>query len=987
MVPTASGRNPGFIHSGQAVSEHRSGRRPRVAGMKGGGGRCHRAAAGGETDAGMTLVLPTAQRRTLAPPAALPEPAALAGEIEALLATGKVVDQAALVSRLKEWLRRHETGLRRQFEADNDAEVAVFGRCRLIDAVLRGLLDLAHGRVFRMANPTAGERLVVAAVGGYGRGELAPYSDVDLLFLHPYKRTPHTEQMIEFLLYKLWDLGLKVGQATRSTDECVRHARNDLQICTSLLEARFLWGDRALFDEFAARFEDEVVAGRGRTFVEAKLAERDARHQRTGDSRYLLEPNIKEGKGGLRDLQTLFWLGRFLYRIEQPDELVAHGVLNQATLRQFGKARRFLWAVRCHLHYLTDRPEERLTFDLQPEVARRMGYRDRKTSRSVERFMKHYYLVAKEVGALTRIFCAALEEQHRRRPRLGLARLGLGRRRIDGMIVQGGRIAPATPDLFERQPIAMLQLFQLAQERDLDIHPEALRAVTQSLRRVDAELRKDPAANALFLKMLTARKDPATALRRMNEAGLLGRFLPEFGRVVAQMEHSLYHVYTIDEHTIRAIGVLHQIEAGELESELPLATSLMPKVLSRTELYTALLFHDLGKARGGDHSEIGAQLVRSAGPRLGLSDEQIETVSWLVRHHLLLSRVAFKRDIEDPKTVADLVDIIQSPERLRLLLVLTAADIRAVGPNVWNGWKGQLLRDIYHEADAAIAGGDASGRRRDRVEAAKRALAAALADWPADEVERFLARHDPRYWVSFDLATHQRHAELVREAEAAGRTLTLDFRSDRFRARTEVVLFAPDHPGLFMKVAGALALSGASIVDARIFTTTDGMALDSFGIQDVQERGAVDDPARLARIRHNVERALAGEIWLDQALAGRRSLPQRADVFEVEPRVLIDNAASRTHTVLELNGRDRPGLLYEVAKTLKDLGMVISSAHISTYGERVVDVFYVKDVFGLKIIQPAKMRQIQRRLTGALSAGVPAAAVPAASRKTSVRGG
>ena len=449
-----------------------------------------------------------------------------------------------------------------RFEADNDAEAAVADYCRLIDALVQGLLDHALAKVFRLANPTEGERLAVVAVGGYGRAELAPYSDIDLLFLHPYKRTPHTEQMIEFLLYKLWDLGLKVGQATRSIAECVRGARADLTTCTNLLEARFLWGDAALFEEFRSSFETEVVAGRGTTFVEAKLAERDARHQRTGDSRYLLEPNVKEGKGGLRDLQTLFWLGRFLYRIERPADLVEHGVLDALALRKFTKARRFLWAVRCHLHYLSDRAEERLTFDLQPEIARRLGYRDHKGSSSVERFMKHYYLTAKEVGALTRIFCAALEEQHRRRPRLGLARFGFGRRRIDGMVIQGGRIAPAEADLFEREPLAMLRLFQLAQERELDIHPQALRAVTQNLRRIGPDVREDPAANALFMAMLTSRKDPATTLRRMNEAGLLGRFLPEFGRVVAQMEHSLYHVYTVDEHTIQAIDGLHQIENG-----------------------------------------------------------------------------------------------------------------------------------------------------------------------------------------------------------------------------------------------------------------------------------------------------------------------------------------------------------------------------------------------------------------------------------------
>jgi [protein-PII] uridylyltransferase len=894
--------------------------------------------------------------------------AALRAELDGILWSADLNDKAALLGELRRWLGRWQATLRARFENAGPPEVVIYGRATLIDVLVQGLLDCAIGRLYRLANPTAGERLTVVAVGGYGRGELAPHSDVDLLFLHPYKRTPHGEQMIEFLLYKLWDLGLKVGHATRSVADCLRLARGDLAICTSLLEARFIWGDGATFEEFTRRFEHDVVAGSSAAFVEAKLAERDARHQRVGDSRYLLEPNIKEGKGGLRDLHTLFWVGRFLYGIRDPAELVEHGVLTLATLRKFTTARRFLWAVRCHLHYMTGRPEERLTFDLQPEVARRMGYRNRKSSRAVERFMKRYYLVAKEVGALTRIFCAALEEQHRR-PRFGLPRFGIGRRRIDGMVIQSGRIGLASPDLFEREPIAMLRLFHLAQERGLDIHPDALRAVAQSLKRIDNRLRENPAANALLLGMLTSRKDPAKTLRRMNEAGVLGRFLPEFGRIVAQMEHSLYHIYTVDEHTIQAISVLHQIENGELADALPLATSLMPKVLSRTELYVATLFHDLGKARGAGHSEVGAELVAQAGPRLGLSQEQIETVVWLVRHHLLLSRVAFKRDIEDPKTVADLVGIIQSPERLRLLLVLTAADIRAVGPNVWNAWKGQLLRDLYHEAEAALAGGDWTSRISQRVEAAKDALRAALDDWDETEVEGFLARHDPRYWLSFDVTAHRRHAELVREADTVRAPVAMDFQVDRYRARTELLLYAPDHAGLFMKVAGALALSGASIVDARIFTTADGMALDSFGIQNAEDLAAVDDPARLERMRRQVEKALAGEIGLDKALADRRTLPKRTDVIEVEPRVLIDNNASRTHTVLEVNGRDRPGLLYALAKTLKELGMVISSAHISTYGERVVDVFYVKDVFGLKITQVSKMRQIQRRLAAILAAG------------------
>jgi [protein-PII] uridylyltransferase len=629
-----------------------------------------------------------------------------------------------------------------------------------------------------------------------------------------------------------------------------------------------------------------------------------------------------------------------------------------------------LWTVRCHLHYLTGRAEERLTFDLQPEIARRMGYRDRARSRGVERFMKRYYLVAKDVGGLTRTVCAALEAQHKRRPPLTLRRFGFGQKNINGFVVQGARLALAEPDLFERRPRAMLELFHVAQERQLDIHPQALVALSQSLRRVDNALRADPEANRLFLEMLTSHQAPALTLTRMNESGLLGRFIPDFGRIVAQMQHNLYHVYTVDEHTIRAIEILSQIEAGQLAEELPLATELMPKILSRADLYLAVFLHDVGKGRGGDHSEVGAEIAERLGRRLGLAEAEVETVRWLVANHLVLSRYAFKRDAEDPKTIQDLVAIVQSPERLRLLLILTAVDIRAVGPNVWNGWKGQLLRELYHEVAAAMASGDPHGRRAARIERAKADLAEALdrAGWSPAEVATYLERHDPRYWLGFPADQLARHAELIREADQARSLLTLDFRIDRFRARTEVLLYAPDHPGLFMKIAGALAVSGVNIVDAHIFTTQDGMALDVLGCQDADGRSAVDDPERLARIGTNIERALGGELWLERALTGRRTLPARADVFRVEPRVLVDNQASRTHSVIEVNGRDRPGLLFELAKALKDLGLVITSAHISTYGERVVDVFYVKDVFGMKITSRSKLQRVHKVLGEVLAA-------------------
>ncbi len=887
--------------------------------------------------------------------------------LQTKLAAIDPTESQALLALLKAWLREHQTALREHFLATNDGEALVYNRCHLIDALITGLLDVATAKLFRLPNPTEGERTALLAVGGYGRGELAPHSDVDLLFLHPYKITPHTEKLVEFLLYKLWDLGLKVGQATRSIDECIRLAQRDGAVLTSLLEARFLWGDRGLMDELGARFDKEVRGSKTIGFVEAKLKERDERHQRTGDSRYMLEPNVKEGKGGLRDLHTLFWLGRFLYRIDDVEDFVRHEVLTKSALQKFFRARLFLWVVRCHLHYITDRPEERLTYDVQPEIAARMGYRDRKSARAVERFMKHYYLYAKEVGALTLIFCAALEEKHRQRFLFRLDRFGFGKRQVEDMTIQSGRIAPTEDDLFERDPVAMLRLFHLAQERQVNIHPEALRAVTQNLHRISREVRGNPEANSVFLAILTSTSDPAKTLRRMNEAGLLGRFIPEFGRVTALMEHSMYHTYTVDEHTIQAIGTLHQIEAGELGDELPLSTGLIPHVLSRDELYLALFFHDLGKGRDGHHSEVGAELVMQAGPRLGLREDQIETIAWLVRHHLLMSTTAFRRDLDDAQTIADFAGVIQSPERLRLLLLLTAADIRAVGPTVWNGWKGQLLRTLYHETLEVLEGGEIGSLREVRVQAARNQFAAECTDWTKDQIAVYVDRHDPRYWTSFDTPAHLRHAKIVDEAEGKSPAFGLDYYIDQFRARTEMVVYTADHPGLFMRIAGALALSGATIVDARIFTTADGMALDSFGIQNIEERTAVEDDAKLKRIRQHVIKALAGEAWADRQLAKRKSLPERTEVFAVEPRVLINNNASRTHTVLEVNGRDRPGLLYDVTKALKDLGLIISSAHIATYGERVVDVFYVKDVFGLKIRQSSKARQVRQHLVKVLT--------------------
>ncbi|MBV8890245.1 MAG: [protein-PII] uridylyltransferase [Alphaproteobacteria bacterium] len=904
------------------------------------------------------------------------------GEALAAAAAGApTLGRAVFLPPLKAALAAGRDEIRRRFEAEGDGARTVREQCFLMDQLIRALFDLVTDKVYPLANPTKGERLAIVAVGGYGRGELAPFSDIDLLFLLPYKQTPYTEQVVEYLLYLLWDLGLKVGHATRSVEDCLRHAKSDLTIRTALLEARYLWGEQALHAELKKRFDSDIVKGTAAAFVEAKLAERDARHQRVGDSRYQLEPNVKEGKGGLRDLHTLFWLAKYIYRIDDVAKLVELGVLSAEESHRFDRAQIFLWTVRCHLHYLAGRAEERLTFDRQTEIGRRMGYTDHAGSLGVERFMKHYFLVAKDVGDLTRIFCAILEADQQRRRRAGWSLWG-GRRQLAGFVLDGERLTIPSEDFFKSDPVALIRLFHVAQQHEIDIHPRALRAAKQSLRLIDARLREDPEANRLFLEILTSRKDPETALRRMNEAGVFGRFVPDFGRVVAQMQYDMYHHYTVDEHTLFAIGIVSDIEHGALKTELPLATQLFGEILSRRALYVAALLHDIAKGRGGDHSELGEKVALKLGPRFGLSAEETETVAWLVRWHLLMSGTAFKLDIGDPQTIRNFVGKVQSPERLKLLLVLTAADIRAVGPGVWNGWKAALLRELYHSALDMISGGLSTEKRDSRVAAAQEAARKLLPDFTEAEFATFVGRGYPFYWLSLDAETHARHARLTREADAIGAPLSVEKRVDAARAVTEITLYTADHPGLFSRIAGALAVSGANIVDAKIMTMSNGMALDTFYVQD-QAGGPFARPDKLAKLAVTFEKVLTGDLKPHLELDRAPVFPSRTRVFTVTPRVLIDNKASQSHTVVEVNGRDRPGLLYELTRELTRLNLQVSSAKISTYGEKVVDVFYVKNLFGHKVEHEVKLKEIRERLATVLARGneAPPTAAPVRRRR------
>ncbi|OYY89284.1 MAG: [protein-PII] uridylyltransferase [Sphingomonas sp. 28-66-16] len=838
---------------------------------------------------------------------------------------------------------------------------AAAGQAFLVDQLLRLLFDFTTQRIYPKTNPTTAERIVLIAVGGYGRGEMAPFSDVDIGFLTPWKQTGWSEQIIESMLYALWDLGLKIGHSSRSLDEMVYQARSDMTIRTALLEARYVWGDTDLYDEAARRFRAEVQAGTARQFITDKLAERNERHRRMGDSRYVVEPNVKEGKGGLRDLHTLFWMGKYAYNVRSVAELVEAGLLTRAEYRQFHRAENFLWAVRCHLHTIAGRAEERLTFDVQREIAERMRYADRASASRVERFMRHYFLQAKIVGDLTGVFMAHLDESFAARGRrFGLPMLRRSPRKLAGFMLDRGRLALPADDFFRRDPVRLLEIFALADRYGLEIHPQAMRIAARDAKLAD-DIRTDPRANALFLDVLTSPRDPEAVLRWMNEAGVFGRFIPDFGRVVAQMQFDMYHHYTVDEHSIRAIGLLARIERGELAEDHPLAAGILKQVISRRALYVAVLLHDIAKGRGGDHSVLGAEVAQRLCPRLGLSAAETETVAWLVRCHLLMSATAFKRDLADFKTILDFTAIVQSPERLRLLLALTVVDIRAVGPGVWNSWKRQLLTDLYESAEEVLRLGHKQKGRSERIEAKQTALAAALG-WAPERFAALVARLPEPYWIAEPEDVLERNARLV--ADAGDAQLSIAAQVYPERGATLVTLYAADHPGLFYRTAGAIHVAGGNIIDARIHTTRDGMALDNFLVQDPFGR-PFDRPDQLDRLKKTIEDALANRGKLAERLKAKPLPRTRAEAFDIVPNVLIDNNASNRFTVIEVNARDGPALLNRLALALFQSKVTIHSAHVATYGERAVDTFYLTDLLGDKIASVQRLKSVERRLLAA----------------------
>ncbi len=855
-----------------------------------------------------------------------------------------------LLNILKKQLDQFKKKIKQEFLKTSDGSLNVGLNAILIDSMLKEIIKNTHYHVFGNKD----YKLSIIAVGGYGRGELAPHSDLDLLFLIPdalnKTETKNIEGLIQLILYILWDLGYKIGHSTRTILDCIKKSKLDLTVTTSLLEKRFIAGNENIFNLLNTKFYSYIANTKTLNFVEAKLEEADSRHKKFGGSRYVVEPNVKDGKGGLRDLHTLMWILKFAYKVDSTSKLIKMGALSKNEFLAFAEAQRFLLSVRCHLHYRAQREDDRLAMDAQLEIAKRMNFKNTITQKDVERFMKRYFLATKTVGNLTRIFCAAIETEFNKPLRLNFLSFKKSEN-VDPFSIELGRLYVQNKNIFTENPLNIIKLFHISHKRNIDIHPSTLRLITSSTNLINSEVRGDFSANQMFLDILTSRRDSTRTLRLMNESNVLGKFIPEFQKIVCLMQFDMYHSYTVDEHTIFTISNLHSLKNGKFNDFAPLASKVIQEISSYRCLFVAMLLHDIAKGKKGDHSINGSIVASTVCPRLGLSNDETQIVKWLVLHHLLLSKTAFRYELGDPKTIKDFAKKVKTVEKLKLLLVLTVADIKGVGPEIWNDWKGSLISDLYIKSLNVLQKRISTQSVNEYIETTKELFKSDLLKKGVKKevVEQYTKNYYKNYWEIFSLQTLINHFYIFDKMIDDKKKFKIHLSKENDLQATELIVIAPDHHGLFSRISGLVAASGYDVVSAKIITRSDGYALDTFFIQNKQKKPISEDYLRKKLVK-TIALGLEGNFDIEKALNIKwKEIPARFRAVKAPTRIILDNKTSENFTILDIKCKNAPGVLYKITKTLTSLGVQINTANVSTYGDRVVDIFYIKNAFGSKV--------------------------------------
>ncbi len=821
------------------------------------------------------------------------------------------------------------------------------------------------------------KQICVVAVGGYGRGLCAPYSDIDLLVLCQNEAAgKNAESALQDVFCTIWDAKRKLGHALHDLDGVFQQASVDLHFRTSILDTRKIYGAAGLYDEFKKRRSEFFQSDRKKEFIRLKMAEQEARHIKAGHSRYPVEPNVKEGKGALRDLQNLHWLEKFL--IESESQGVLTEFFEPADLVTLEQAEKFLWTLRFHLHSEAGKAEELLSFGYQNRLAKKLKYHKRDGAQEAQRMMKQYFLTARKVGDLTRIYCNALQEKYQYRTRFLSLPFPLfakitsffqpARVTHPDFIVRNERLTFKFPEEILKKPELIVKLFRISDETGAEPHPEALKIVRRALPILNRKFRELTEPYEDFRAILCRGVTPEISLRRLVEAGLLGKLFPQLEPIIALTQFNMYHHYTVDEHLIRAVGALKEIDSGLRKAEHPLANHLIKDIHHKEALYLSVFLHDALKGGDRDHSEAGAEFAYFCARKLGFSENESLLVEWLVLHHLAMSDTSQRRDLSDPEVIEKFADLVRSPERLRLLLILTVADIRAVGPGVWNGWKGELLRRLYRETSIRLTGepGGAFG-----FHGASASIERLKQEFKEEYRQKGLQpRYDfndfpPAYWRNIDAVTARRHHDLMIKAREMNKDAIAEMIPDRDHDMSEALIFAPDYSGLFAGLAGTLSSAGISVKAAKILTGPNETALDSFVIQD-QSGGAIYEKSHSERIIEKITEVIK-EKKIDFSAERSRVFAKYTpdNPFSLAAEVIIDNRSSADHTLIEISAPDRPFLLYDLACVLLENGLSVRSAHINTYGDKATDIFYVKNKFGMKAEGEVMIDKLRAELSAA----------------------
>lgn len=880
-----------------------------------------------------------------------------------------VLFKKELFSNLKNQLDEKNDLIKKIFLGTSDGSLNVGLNSILIDSMLRVVFKKIYHKIFNNTDYI----FSIIAVGGYGRGELAPCSDLDLLFLLPnnlkINESKHAEEVIQFILYILWDLGYSVGHSTRTIDDCIEKSKLDLTISTALLEKRFIVGNEDVFSLLNDKFTLFIKNTKTLKFVEAKLVESELRHKRFGGSRYVVEPNVKDGKGGLRDLHTLIWISKFAYKVDSVSKLINMGALSKKEAASFAESQRFLLSVRCHLHYRAFREDDRLAMDAQLDLAKTMNFKNTITQKDVERFMKRYFLATKTVGSLTRIFCAAIETEFDKPLRLSF--LSFKKKEdVYPFDIELGRLFVKNKEVLSENPVNIIKLFNISHNKNIDIHPKTLRYLTSLQRLINYEVRNDFDANKMFLDILTSDKDSTRTLRLMNESNILGKFIPEFQKIVGLMQFDMYHSYTVDEHTIFTISNLYSLKNGEFKNFAPLASKVILEISSKKCLFVAMLLHDIAKGRKGDHSENGALIASVVCPRLGLSKEETKTVEWLILYHLLMSKTAFRYELGDARVIKSFVDKVKSVERLKLLLVLTVADIKGVGPEIWNDWKGSLITELYSKSFDMLQKDNVN----ELIKTPKKSFENFLVEngLTNSDAKQYCSYYYDNYWEIFNLSRIINHYEIFRNMYKDSKKFKVHLFDESKLKATELLVIAPDHHGLFSLISGLVSASGYDVVNAKIITRSDGYALDTFFIQNKNRQPIIEEHSK-KKLLKVISQGLEGNFNVEKALNKRwEEIPARFRAIKAPTRVIIDNNMSDEYSILEIKCKNAPGVLYRITKVITSLGLQINTANVSTYGDRVVDIFYIKDAFGLKIDNNKSMDKVKMSILKTLEETDPA---------------